>query len=92
MSFSACPLCGQSMPFNPRYPRAVCGECARHACDSLGRPLDFYNEDMSGGFVAVYRDTGQPYLNHVCFIGGVRCRADEAYMGGIVVQIMEEFS
>jgi len=76
------------MPFNPRYPRAVCADCVRQACDAQGRLLDFYNESMSGGFAAVYRQTGERYESHECFIRGVRCYADEARLGGIVVQVL----
>ncbi|MCS6994085.1 MAG: hypothetical protein NZP74_09685 [Anaerolineales bacterium] len=87
--YCACPLCGAPMRFDPRYPRAVCPQCAAQACDSQGHPLDFYNEDMSGGFRAVLRGSGQPYPFHECFIGGVRCYADEARLGGIVIQVLE---
>ena len=40
----------------------------------------------TGGLQAVYSETGEPYLDHVCFVRGVRCCADEAHFGGIVVQ------
>lgn len=77
------------MPFDPRYPRAVCSQCAAQACDVQGRPLDFYNEGMGGGFYAVMRESGLPYPSHECFIRGRRCYADEARFGGIVIQIVE---
>lgn len=77
------------MPFDPRYPRAVCSQCAAQACDVQVRPLDFYNEGMGGGFYAVLRESGLPYPSHECFIRGRRCYADEARFGGIVIQIGE---
>lgn len=86
----SCPLCGAAMRFDPRYPRAVCPQCAAQARDSSGRLLDFYNEGLSGGFVALIRATGEPYPSHECFINGARCRADEARFGGIVIQVIEE--
>lgn len=78
------------MPFNPRYPRAVCPHCAEKACDSQGRPLAFYNEGASGGFIAIFRESGQPYPSQECFINGARCYVEEARFGGIVIQVVEE--
>lgn len=87
---NTCPLCGAAMTFNPRYPRAVCFVCAGRASDAKGRALDFFNADIGGGFVALYREGGEKYDSHDCFIDGYACRADEARFGGIVVQLSEE--
>ncbi len=84
-----CPLCFRRIPSNPRYPRAVCPDCIHLACDGQGHPLDFFNADASGGFIAIYRHSGARYSGHICFIRGVRCRADEGRFGGIVVQVLE---
>lgn len=81
-----CPICGAALTFNPRYPRAVCQACVGRACDAEGRALDFYNVDIGGGYLAVYREGGEIYDSHDCFIDGYPCRADEARFGGIVVQ------
>ena len=51
-----------------------------------GRLLKFSNVDISGGFRARYLDTGAEYASHECFIGGVKCHADEAHFGGIVIE------
>jgi hypothetical protein len=82
---SPCPICGSPRPHSPRYPDHVCADCVARATDETGRVLRFWNESMSGGFVAKYADTGAKRDSHVCFVDGVRCRADEAYFGGIVV-------
>jgi hypothetical protein len=50
----------------------------------------FSNVSLSGGFVARYADTGEARDSHVCFIGGVKCRADEARFGGIIIQPVED--
>ncbi len=84
-----CPLCGAATPFAPRYPRAVCPQCAAQACDSQGRPLAFYNEGMGGGFYAILRESGQPYPSHESFIRGRRCYAEEARLGGILIQVVD---
>jgi GNAT superfamily N-acetyltransferase len=59
--------------------------------DAGNRPLSFSNlfPESLGGFQAVYADTGERVDTEgdvcVCFIDGVRCRAREAYFGGVVV-------
>ncbi|HET6880616.1 MAG TPA: hypothetical protein VFI31_10700 [Pirellulales bacterium] len=52
--------------------------------------MEFSNVDYAGGFAARYADTGEDYPSHECFIGGVRCRADEARFGGIVIEAVAE--
>ena len=81
-----CPICGSEVVVVLRYPNYVCRGCCRRTEDSDGRSVDFFNADLSGGFVARYRDTGEPYDSHECYIDGQRCRADEAHFGGIVIR------
>jgi hypothetical protein len=84
-----CPICGKVGPFDPRYPRCICTECASRATDEKGRGLMFTNESVSGGFIAMYRDTGETSDSHICYVDGLRCWADEAHMGGTVVSIYD---
>jgi hypothetical protein len=84
-----CPICKAAVRPYPRYPRYVCRKCAERVRSSDGRPLEFFNRDLSGGFVARYADTRKAYRGHDCFIDGVRCYADEAKFGGIVIQAVE---
>lgn len=42
---------------------------------------------MSGGFIAGYADNGEEHGQHICYIDGIKCWADEARFGGIVIQI-----
>lgn len=81
-----CPICSSSVPFSERYPRYVCNKCYLKATDELGRPLRFANVSFSGGFAALYADTHEERDSHVCYIDGIKCWADEAHMGGIVIQ------
>ena len=48
--------------------------------------LEFSNVSWSGGFAAPYADTGEEYTSHECFVGSVKCHADEARFGGIVIE------
>jgi hypothetical protein len=81
-----CPVCGVPVTPMPRYPRYVCATCAAKAVTSDGRPLRFFNLSLSGGFGAEYADSGEPYDGSTCYIDGVKCFADEARFGGIVIQ------
>lgn len=84
-----CPICATEVPEMSRYPRYVCRECAERACAADGRRLTFSNVDVSGGFAAFYVDTGAPHASHECFVDGVRCHADEAHLGGIVIEAID---
>ena len=85
MSDQTCPLCAAEVYPSPRYPAYLCRDCARQAKSADGRPLRFTNESFSGGFIAYYADTGEEHPGHDCYVDGIKCRADEAHMGGIVV-------
>ncbi|NLF50558.1 MAG: hypothetical protein GX577_05430 [Leptolinea sp.] len=85
---SDCPVCKRSMHFNPRYPRAVCLACGNMATDKNGRPVAFFNEGLSGGIFGRYKDDGASYESTTCFIHGLPCKASEAHMGGIVIELL----
>ena len=84
-----CPICKQAVRPSARYPHYICRECAARATDAQQRLLQFGNTSLSGGFCAKYADTDEDYHSHVCFIDGIKCWADEARFGGIVIQIAE---
>ena len=81
-----CPICNVELTPYSRYPNYVCGLCKSKATNKDGKPLSFSNIDLSGGFRARYRDNGEIYDSHICYITGIMCYADEARFGGIVVE------
>ena len=81
-----CPICHAGVEQSARYPRYVCQDCYQRATDDAGRLLTFANVSFSGGFAALYRDTHEERDSHICYIDGIKCWADEAHMGGIVIQ------
>ncbi|MBP6002385.1 MAG: hypothetical protein KA746_03015 [Pyrinomonadaceae bacterium] len=85
-----CPICRSPVPVSDRYPNYVCDECFVRATDEEGRSLSFSNVSLSGGFAALYRDTHEERDSHICYIDEVRCWADEAHFGGIVIQPLAE--
>ena len=86
---SSCPICKGPVRFSERYPKQVCPQCAARAQDGHGRPLKFRNTHLSGGFEANYADGEcETYPSHMCTIDGVECKADEAHLGGIVIEMV----
>jgi hypothetical protein len=83
-----CAVCSTKVKSFPRYPRYVCRDCANKTRAANGRPVEFANRDFAGGCVGRYADTHRPYRSQECFIDGVRCYADEAQLGGIVIQVV----
>lgn len=81
-----CPICSAVVTTSERYPNYVCDRCYTRAEDEDGRRLSFTNVSLSGGFAALYRDTHEESDSHICYIDGIKCRADEAHFGGIVIQ------
>lgn len=91
MANQLCPICQTEVRVNPRYPDRLCNECSRRAVDGSGRPLKFHNTSpMGGGFQAIYADDNTPAAavteDHIVFVDGVQCVANEAYFGGIVIR------
>jgi hypothetical protein len=84
-----CPICHTSLTINERYPDYLCGECADRAVDARGRPLQFYNTDIGGGFEARFTEDGslarEVSESHVVYVGFLKVWADEARFGGTVL-------
>ena len=85
-----CPICDESVTPMSRYPNYVCEDCVEKAVDSEGRAVLFTNTSLLGtGCKGKYRETGEAYDSTICFIEGIKCKAEEARFGGIVVQPAE---
>lgn len=84
-----CPICNKELEFNRRYPNYVCRDCAEKANDINGSKLVFGNIGIFGGYEAYFADTKEKYDDHICYINGIKCYADEARLGGIVIQTIK---
>jgi len=98
-----CPICLETLThFCPRYPKAICSKCAdSNIKDNDGNLVSFHNIYISGGFISKHTINNN-YNNsvivekkeHECWVNNgienIKCYADEARFGGIVIQIMEE--
>ena len=87
---SSCPICSEPQDLNERYPKYVCNTCREKPQSLEGRKLIFFNLSISGGFGARYADSGEEYSSHECYIGDIKCYADEARFGGIVIQVDDD--
>lgn len=82
-----CPICKRYVKLSSRYPNYACRQCVQLATDKKGKPVHFFNTEFSGhGCAGAYTKTGKPYNSNRCYIKGVECKAEEAYLGGIVIK------
>lgn len=82
---SQCFVCSKAIAYSARYPERLCEACMKMAVNEKGDKLSFHNESMSGGFVSYNELTKTNGEEHICYVKGYECYADEAYMGGIVI-------
>ncbi|KAJ3445304.1 hypothetical protein M0812_11176 [Anaeramoeba flamelloides] len=88
MEEQKCPICKKNVEISPRYPHYVCGECrSTGVFTKEGKQINFFNEDMSGGFLSQIEGEKKFGREHTCYIKNVKCFADEARFGGIVIQV-----
>lgn len=88
-----CFNCKNSIFYNPRYPKYICGECSsKKITDEDGLELSFSNIGLSGGLRITYKKDGVTLKEDtnkqeiLCFIDSKRFIATEERFGGIVIQ------
>ena len=81
-----CPLCKEKVYTMNRYPNYICNTCIdTHGPKTMdGKKIEFGNIDVWGGFKSEIE--GEISTQHICYINKVKCYADEARFGGIVIQ------
>lgn len=91
--YDICPVClEQSENVSARYRDCVCEPCLNRfgTLDEDGLALTFGNVDFTGGFVSMRNGVRTSQPEHVCYVNGIKCFADEARFGGIVIQKMND--
>jgi hypothetical protein len=95
-SNNICKICKTTdVPYSPRYPNLVCWTCVKSAVDIDGNKVEYLNIDASGGFKSIHHVKNKlgeiesiEKNDHYCWINGIKCSAQEARFGGIVLQII----
>ena len=89
MTSQVCPICKNPVSGNPRYPNYVCLKCQHDygVKNKEGLPIEFFNVDFTGGFMSIVN--GVKGEEHECYINNVKCYANEARFGGIVIVPVE---
>ena len=92
METGTCPICSAEIQRLARYPRSICRECfsRENVKDASGNPVWFCNTHFPGlGFASLHTVDGTVVEKeeHICFVKGVKCYAEEAKFGGIVIEI-----
>lgn len=87
----SCPVCKCETPFYSNHPNYVCKACVEKypILNKKGEEVRFFNVSHTGGFYAKVLATGETNDDHICFINGVKCWADEFRFGGIVIEAIE---
>lgn len=68
------------------HDHVICDECQKYPIlNSEGDEMQFYNKGVLGGFIAKNKRTGEISEDHICYINGVKCWADEYRFGGIII-------
>jgi hypothetical protein len=81
-----CPACNSYVKHSTRYPNYACSKCIGKAIDEHGRRVVFYNTTDDGhGCQGRLVETNELITSDFCYIKGIRFKAEEAYMGGIVL-------
>ena len=93
-----CPICESMIEYFERYPTYICGNCVAKLVDVNGVPIRFENQSLLGtGIIALLLNpaTGDydlpdqiSSMTGEAFCNGVRCVAEEAHFGGVIVQAM----
>ena len=90
-----CACCKNTIEYpSLRYPRMICSDCSNsnNILDSDNNIVSFGNIDFYGGFKSVHiiNNNMIEREDHICFINNIKCYADEARFGGIVIQTLDE--
>lgn len=90
VSFTKCPICSIKTELNPRYPNMLCVDCSHgsNIVNRTGLRVKFYTSPNKGFETGVITPSRREIIggnDHICYVKGYKCHADEAHMGGIVI-------
>ena len=81
-----CHVCRGENPDYLRFQIYICETCRKYpVLNSNGHEMNFYNKGVMGGFLAKNTITDEISEDHICYINGAKCWADEYRFGGILI-------
>ena len=89
-----CPICYTEFThlLSDRHPRIICSICTNtEILDRNNYKVCYSNESIHGGFIS-YHTTINGIIeqkDHICYIKGIECFADEGRYGGIIFQTIK---
>ena len=83
MEETNCPICNQLRVTSKRYPNKICDKCCNNCLTKNNEKIRFFNIDYTGGFVSIVNN--KQGEEHDCYVNKIKCYADEARFGGIVI-------
>ena len=92
-SYQTCPICKKQVDSNPQFPQYICYSCSENATDAVGEQVIFYHSKFNGkGYQGYYRRNNElvPFNGNTCYINGLKCRAMDDNLGGVVLQLHYE--
>jgi hypothetical protein len=92
-STQLCPICGDKVIENSRYPVYLCEKELNRATDSQGKIVKLNNRSVTGGFIAFYENGAEATdvtNTFTVYIDGKPYHVAEAKMGGVVVTPIEK--
>jgi hypothetical protein len=87
-----CSNCGRKKGFDQRYPKSICHNCSLKLTDLNGRRVEFFNSQTTRSHCQGYyfgTEQKEMYDSELCYINGKEFYAEEARLGGIVIQLKE---
>ena len=80
-----CPICNQTHKTLARYKQSICETCLNFygTKDINGTKKEFYNIDIWGGIKCLMNE--KEIDDFSCYVNRVKCHAQEARFGGIVI-------
>ena len=85
-----CPACNRYVKYSSRYPNYACHKCVLKAVNMNNEFIMFCNMKADGhGCQGKLMATNKLIRSRICFIKGFRFRAEEAYLGGIILLLKQ---
>ena len=86
----SCPACGTTVGLaSPRHSGCLCSLCVDLAADSQGRPVELFNQSLSGGVRVLYSGSEEvceeAEASGLVYVRSTPYRLVEGHFGGVLL-------